>query len=462
MKTTLRKYLRLGLALFAILLLCNCKKEDAFLDAKPNEALTVPATLNDLQLLLHNEGTFNIHDPALGEISSDDFYLTSSDWAGLYTSTDRNTFIWAKQIYDANASIDDWNLPYKQVYIANTVLDALPGIKYPDSQQSQADQIRGAALFYRAIAFYNLLQTFSMPYDPKTANSDAGIPLRLSSDLNKKTGRAPVQQCFDQIINDLLTSASLVPDIPAYKTAPSKPAANALLARVYLAVGDYSNALQYATTCLNSFNALTDYNLLVPSSKYQLSTSYLAEDIYHSVQVTYDSNSPNYVSITDSSLYRSYATNDLRKNIFFVTNGGLPYFRGTYDIKGYPYSGIATDEIYLIQAECNARLGNVDAAMNDLNTLLIKRFKTGTFIPYTASSPDAALAQILVERRKELLYRGLRWTDLRRLNKDSHFAITLTRNLNNVIYSLPPNDNRYALPIPDNEIQLNGIPQNER
>jgi len=48
------------------------------------------------------------------------------------------------------------------------------------------------------------------------------------------------------------------------------------------------------------------------------------------------------------------------------------------------------------------------------------------------------------------------------LNKDSRFAITLYRNLNGVQYSLPPNDPKYALPIPDKEIQLNPIPQNIR
>jgi hypothetical protein len=56
----------------------------------------------------------------------------------------------------------------------------------------------------------------------------------------------------------------------------------------------------------------------------------------------------------------------------------------------------------------------------------------------------------------------LRWIDLRRLNTDSRYAVTLTRNLNNQIYTLPPNDQRYVLPIPDLEIKLSGIEQNPR
>jgi hypothetical protein len=100
--------------------------------------------------------------------------------------------------------------------------------------------------------------------------------------------------------------------------------------------------------------------------------------------------------------------------------------------------------------------------MNDLNTLLMTRWKTGTFVPYQAANADDALQQILTERKKELLFRGTRWADLRRLNKDSKFAMTLTRIINGVTYTLPPNDPRYAMPIPDNEISLSGIPQNAR
>ena len=109
------------------------------------------------------------------------------------------------------------------------------------------------------------------------------------------------------------------------------------------------------------------------------------------------------------------------------------------------------------------RLGSINAAMDDLNALIIKRWKNnGTFVPFTAATANEALAKVLKERRKELIFRGLRWTDLRRLNKDPRFAITLTRNLNGVVYTLPPNDDRYTLPIPDQEIKISGIAQNPR
>jgi len=119
--------------------------------------------------------------------------------------------------------------------------------------------------------------------------------------------------------------------------------------------------------------------------------------------------------------------------------------------------------MYLTRAECYARGGDATDAMNDLNTLMAKRWNnTVPFPTYTATSATDALNQILTERRKELCFRGLRWADLRRLNQDPAYAITLQRLLNGTTYSLPPNDLRYTLLIPLDEIQLSGIQQNSR
>ncbi|WP_343609398.1 RagB/SusD family nutrient uptake outer membrane protein [Chryseobacterium oranimense] len=112
-------------------------------------------------------------------------------------------------------------------------------------------------------------------------------------------------------------------------------------------------------------------------------------------------------------------------------------------------------------AECKIRLNRVEEGMNDLNNLLIKRWKTGTFVPITANSQAEALDIVLKERRKELLIRGLRWPDLKRYNRDGA-NITLTRTVKGQTYTLPPNDLRYAIAIPEDIITLSGMPQNPR
>lgn len=447
---------------FLILLLWSaCKKQDDFLDTKPNVALIVPSSLADLQLLLNNEPLFNQSDPSFGEGSTDDFYLDNDAYLNLYPQSQQNIYIWSKQIYTDGANIRGWSGPYQAIYYANTVLDQLNKIKTGPGQQDQYNQIKGSALFFRSQAFYNLVQTFALPFDPQTSKTDPGIPLRLSPDLNIKSVRANVQACYDQILGDLQTALPLLPNTVTISTQPTVTAANALLARINLATGNYPQAFRYADAALALNHTLTDYNSLSPGYS-SISNRFLTEDIFHATMENSDLVSVNYLSIADSSIYQSYGADDLRKSVFFILNNGLPYFRGTYDPYGYAYSGLATDEMYLIRAECNARLGKTAAAMSDLNALLITRWKTGTYVPYTAASADDALVQVLKERKKELICRGLRWTDLRRLNKESRFAISLTRNINGQVYTLPPNDLRYALPIPDIEIQLSGIPQNNR
>src|SRR3546814_18218946 len=81
---------------------------------------------------------------------------------------------------------------------------------------------------------------------------------------------------------------------------------------------------------------------------------------------------------------------------------GTMSFRGSYHQSSVPFSGLATAEVYLIRAECYARTGNVAAAMEDVNTLLEKRWKAGTYFPFSAHTAEEALSLLLNERRTEL------------------------------------------------------------
>jgi hypothetical protein len=148
--------------------------------------------------------------------------------------------------------------------------------------------------------------------------------------------------------------------------------------------------------------------------------------------------------------------------LYFRTGSlGTININGSYNRSIYPFTGLAVDEVYLIRAEMYARANKKDEALGDLNAVLLNRYKAGSFTPVTAATPEAALAIILEERRKELVFRGLRFTDVKRFNKEGK-AITLTRSVNGVTYTLPPNDRRYALPIPPDELLLNDVQQNQR
>ena len=444
----------MGAAIFS-----GCKKQDDLLNTKPNQALNVPTTLSDLQLLINNQNVFNRNYPSLGLVSTDDYFVDPGLWTGSFTAS-KNAYIWAKELYAANSNVADWNFPYQAVYYANAILNVLPSIKTSGNQQTQYNTIKGSALFHRAMSFYNLVQTFAMPYDSVTAPKDLGIPLPLTPDLNVKAPRSTESQCYNQIINDLITAIPLLLDQPTVKTMPSKAAAFGLLSRIYLVMGNYSKSLQYATSCLGLYSQLQDFNKLNPTA-FPVYPNFSPEEIFHASMNGYDEN--GFMAQVDSNVYKSFNDpNDLRLAIFFYKNNGEIEFNSQFDYNNALSAPIATDEILLTKAECEARLNNTASAMIDLNALLLTRWVTGTYHNLSASSADDALRQVLRERRKELLFTGLRWSDLRRLNKDSRFAITLYRNINGTIYSLPPNDLRYALPIPDNEINLNPIPQNPR
>ncbi|MGN6400817.1 MAG: RagB/SusD family nutrient uptake outer membrane protein, partial [Flavisolibacter sp.] len=384
--------------------------------------------------------------------------LSNSVWASL-RDPDRRMYTWEKdQLFPL--SRNEWSGVYDKVYIANSVLEGLNKVEKGSGNTTEWDNIKGQALFLRAESFLQAAFIWTLAYDPATANSDPGLPLRLNSDFNITSTRSSNQQTYDQIINDLKAAIPLLPVVPVLVMRSSKPAGYGLMARTYLAMRDYDLAKKYADSCLALNNTLLDYNTIPTTGTFNI-TLFNAEVLYHA-QMAVPAPLISSNAKIDTALYQSYDTNDLRKEIFFKKNADGSYgFYGNYTHSAALFSGIATDEIYLVRAECNAREGNTTEALNDLNNLLSKRWKTGTFTPYTAANTSDALNKILNERRKELLMRGLRWMDIKRFNKEGA-NITLTRILNGQTYILNPNDPRFALPIPEDVIELSGMPQNPR
>ncbi|HWZ15447.1 MAG TPA: RagB/SusD family nutrient uptake outer membrane protein [Mucilaginibacter sp.] len=451
------KYIMFVLLASLAIGLPSCKKD--WLDAKPIQNLVIPSTLQDYQALLDNYNVFNYGvQPPWGETGADNYYLTYANWQSLFSIPDKNTYVWAKDIYQGSKGTD-WQNSYQAVLYANVVLDGIKTIN-KSSNPATYSNIQGSALFYRSYNFYCLADLFAKPYNPTTASTDLGIPLRVSSDPTIKSIRSTVQQTYDQITNDLVKASTMLPIRPMFLLQPSKPAAFAMLARVYLTMGNYNKALLYADSCLAINNNLLDFNTLNASSSNPI-PEFNTETIFW-IALRRTANMVPSRLVIDSNLYKSYDQNDLRKSIFFGQVGNSLTFKGSYDGSQLMFSGLATDEIYLIRAECNARLGNTASSLDDLNTLMKNRWTAGDFTPFTATTSAQALQLVLTERRKELIFRGLRWADLRRLNMDPNYAISLERNLNGQIYSLPPNDPKYVYPIPDQEIQISGIQQNSR
>jgi hypothetical protein len=431
------------------------------LDAKPNSALVVPTTINDLQALLNNNARFNFNQPIEGELSTDDYFLTQDGYNAIQP-LEQNSYIWAVDVFNGNPAVADWDFPYENILLTNLALEGAAKITDTVTNVSALNNLKGTAYFYRGWEFFLLAQEFSPQYDSSTASTDLGIPLKLGSDVNEKATRSTNQQTYAQIISDLKNSIPLLPATPYNNSAynPGRSASFGMLARVYLSMNDYADCLVNVDSCLAINSTLLNFAQLDSANTFPM--PYPNAELFFDYGIgTYYG--LNFLSYTDSTLYKSFGVNDLRTKLYFNPFDGTGYmFRGYYAPYNTTQGGLCTDEMILTKAECEARLGQTTNALNDLNNLLITRWVPNTYIPYTASNALDALKIILLERRKELMYRGTRWLDLRRLNKDAQFEITLTRNINNQVYTLPPNDQRYVFPIPQDELLYNPIQQNPR
>jgi hypothetical protein len=445
--------------LFLLLLFANtgCKK---FLDAKPDDQLAVPETVEQLQALLDYPDKMNYNlTPIFGEASTDDYYITDAAYNAVEF---REIYNWKLKEY---SFANDWSEAYEVVYVSNFVLEGLQKIAVTENNRQQYNNAKGAALFHRSHNFLNLLWVYAKAYDASTANVDLGIALRSSSDFNKPSVRSTVKEAYERVLLDAKEATALLPALPVHTLRPSKASAFALLARAYVSMRLYDSALVYANKALALKNTVMNFNndvdipagvnAAVPFKRFNKETIFYSE-----MGTTFGINGI-YRAYIDTALLASYNNNDLRKKAFYTGAGNSYAFKGSYSGNSNQYfTGITTAEMIYTKAECMARTGQWNEAMIILNDLLQTRWDNAVpYIPLTASSAATAVQHILSERRKELYMRGLRFMDIKRLNKEGA-NITLQRKIAGQTYTLLPNANYYALPLPTDIIQLTGMPQN--
>jgi hypothetical protein len=454
------------ISLLALIPIFGCKK---YLDKKSNNNIGTIEKIADLQAIIDNWQIVNFQTiPSYPEASADDYFLTDQEYFYRNGSGVKGQAAYTWQYFiQTYENVNDWARDYVPINLANICLGNIDQFPKIPTNSLEWNNVKGSAYFIRAFNFLNLVWTYAKAYDPLTSASDPGIALRLNNDINEPTVRSSVQQSYRQIIDDARQATNYLPDIAKHPLRPSKAAAYGLLARAYLSMGIYDSAQLYADKCLSIRKELIDYNGDVdivnpinsgnsPFRQYNKETIYYA-DINFSL-LNYLIQSGN----VDTLLYNSYESDDLRKLAFFTTKiNGYHKFKGNYtQADNSLFGGLTTAEMYLIRAETFARKGKITEAMDDLNTLKKKRWNaSAVYKTIIASSIGEALDKILSERRKELVFRGLRWADIKRLNKEG-LGIVPKRKIDGKLYSLPPNSDRYALPIPQDIIELTGIEQN--
>lgn len=442
-----------------------------FVDIKTQGGI-VPDEVENFRYLLNNTSQW-WGASALPDVMSDDIEIKDggrqySGFTSEYYAWFSKAYVWSSEIYPASGYYnkdEGWNAMYNTSAYANTVINEVGNCG--DGTQAEKDELIAEAKVHRADAYLMLVNQYAKPYNAQTASADLGVPLILTQNTAQKVVRASVQQVYDQIIKDLTEAIPALPETQEFTTLPTKASAYGELARAYLLMGKYEDANKYATLALEQNSTLNDMSKdemtgLVSTSFYP--TPLKDPEILLLKRPTQNNSqySCTMLRLSDELLnllgekdkrYQLFTASVAEKATSYAEDGGRFYYQ---DIAlQYRNVGPSVPEMMLIKAEYHARNNQSAEAMEWVNKLRAKRFAPADYTEETATSADDALKKVIDERRREFFCRNLRWYDLRRLQNDSRFAKTITRQWGGETYTLAPGSNRYVFPIPAYQRVLN-------
>ncbi|WP_316823460.1 RagB/SusD family nutrient uptake outer membrane protein [Pedobacter gandavensis] len=472
---------KIFIALFlATGLFTGCKD---YLDIKP-KGYTIPEFFEDYQKLLNNNN-LNYSSSAYPNFLTDDAQtgtekdVNSSTDFTLLSLLKRNLYSFEHGAVLEPGNVDPfYESAYSRIFTYNVVINNIENAK--DGVAAQKKKLKAEAQMGRAFEYFNLVNGYSVQYDPAKAASDLGVPLVLSEDVTLKYTRNTVAEVYAQILADLMEAEPNLGTVADHKFRPTKLACHAFLSKVYLVMGDYTKALQNANDVLKQNKNLIRYQDY--TTKMGLTYGRVIEiknkDVFFppvekSIEAVWARRTAQSEGHVMGSLYGSkdllnvYAKDlpaggiDKRLELFFCTDsaqlgGNLTRFPGRSLWAPYIEFNMAfnTGEILLIAAEAEARVGDMGIALQHLNFLRDARIVKNT--PLTASTKEQALMMVLEERRREMPFQGItRLIDLKRLNKDPRFAKTVSHTFGTQSFTLPANDLRYVLPIPPKVLERN-------
>lgn len=371
-------------------------------------------------------------------------------------------YTWQPQFStDINVAPAFWGEHYAKINQYNTVLLGIDAAV--NGTNSQKRSLKAEALLARALEYFYLVNEYAQPYDSATAAKDLAVPFVTSNDVSQPVpGRSTTAEIYKHIIDDLNAA---IPDLPAdnigNRFRGSVAGGYSLLARVYFYARNYAAAQKYAELALENGNAvMIDYNGTLPASD-QLS---IRQDVIYGRMIVGN----NTVTL---DYMHTFAGNDLRvrklfsslDNYTFTARGATLFFpyRVT-PVLTYMNSGTSIQEMKLIVAECAARGNNLALALQQLDEVRKNRFAAAGYVRFESTDKEQVLQEVLMERYHELPFHGLRWFDMRRLDKENRMGTVKRYDAQgNIIATLPPHSARYTLQIPVQVISFNpGMPQN--
>ena len=371
-------------------------------------------------------------------------------------------YTWAPQFStDLAAAPIFWGEHYAKINQYNTVLLGIDNAT--NGTRAQKESLKGEALLARALEYFYLVNLYGKPYDSATALKDLAVPWVTSNDVTQVVpGRSTVQEIYNHIIEDINAAVPYLPlDNSANRLRGSVSAAYSILSRIYLYARDYADARKYAELCIaNSRAVMIDYNgtLSIPS------ILGIQPDVIYGRMVLGNITAGN-------DFMRTFETYDLRvKKLYRNTDNytytvrGATLFIPSIITTVFQYVNTATSlpEIKLIIAECAARSGDLATALQQLDEVRKARYATASYVKFQSADKEAVFQEVMKERAHELPFCGLRFFDMRRLDKENKMGpVNRTNAQGTVIATLAPHSDRYTLQIPVQALAYNpGMEQN--
>lgn len=397
------------------------------------------------------------------------------------------------------SSFSPWKEEYGKIAYANIVLENLDKVT---GTEAEKEELKREAHFIRAYSNFTLATIYCLPYSEENKDTP-GLPRKTSMRYDQSLERQNVEETFEFIESDLqeaLKTTKPRGDLWRF----SLPAVNAFAARLYLYKHEYDKALSYATAALDDHNSIVYTNDMVEPQR-DYFTYYVDEDLdtievniqrpaifwtrvgvpMHFDELYY----ARYLRLTQrfvpsQELLDLFDASDMRRgyiiehfSLFYTDNPDFAAW-SYFNYSQFALQGPTTTEMILIRAECLARQGAINDAMNELETLRQYRIEETAYttLPIPGSIVET-LNLIVKERRMENPFVWRRY-DIKRLNSDPENIvpkIEITRQFypyvnGNVQYDEPLveykmtyDDKRWATPIPSTEIILSKgeIKQNE-
>lgn len=472
------KNIKILLSLIVVVALASCSD---FLDKAPTTSQSTEVTLSNFDGLI--KATHGAYSPMYNWYGTS-YVLLNEMRSGNGRRENSGTFQSNRFVteYNWNFSADNtysWSGFYYVISAVNNVLNNLEGKDQEAGVTAQdINNIKAECLFIRALCHHTLVLYYAQPY---SANPQGpGVPVVLVSDYTEYP-RSSIADTYAQIVADLTEAESIIEDdytragLVDAKAIATKPAIQALLSRVYLYMGEWQKAADYATKVIDNGN----YNLWTAEELPTVWTKEVADadgevifEVYGKKTASYYNSWSDISYMTSpegyadcgvsNDLYSLYADNDVRKQLHRTDEGGVS--GGLMWTTKYAGKGDGTpdcnniivlrlSEMYLNRAEAILYGASVSGvtAMSDVNELRANR----GLEPLTS----CGVGDIKLERRLELAYEGHYLWDLGRWGD----PVERTDFTGNPTYqNIPFPSHMWALPIAQREIDINpNLVQNE-